>query len=63
MGCASDKPAYGGMGNDTEVGTATGTSALPNPLPSTPIAGPVDNGANGSVSRSNPFGNGGTGPD
>jgi hypothetical protein len=60
-GCATseNQPAYGAMGNDTEIGTATSV----NPQLATPPApaGPVYNGANGSVSRSNPFGAGGTG--
>ena len=59
MGCAtSDKPVYGGMGNDTEISAGTGTSPLAIPPAQ---AGPVGNGPNGSVSRSNPFGAGGTG--
>ena len=61
MGCATaDKPAYGGMGNDTEIGTASGSNFGPTPPPM--VAGPVGNSANGSISRSNPFGAGGTMP-
>jgi hypothetical protein len=58
-GCAtSDKPVYGGLGNTNEIENASGGSPV-TPPPADETSGPRDNGANGSVSRSNPFGIGG----
>jgi hypothetical protein len=52
-GCASDQGA-GAMGNDSQTGYGNGQNA-----PATSTNAP--NGPNGSISRSNPFGIGGTG--
>jgi outer membrane murein-binding lipoprotein Lpp len=60
-GCAStENKNAGAMGNDSETSTNQGSS-----LPLNPDAAPgtskAASGANGSVSRSNPFGLGGAG--
>jgi hypothetical protein len=54
-GCATDNQGSGAMGNDSENGYGSSATTT-NALPYTPATAPVPTGPNGSVSRTNPFG-------
>ena len=61
-GCAStDNGSTGAMGNGSEKGVSRDSSAVPANPDAAPGTSTAPAGANGSVSRNNPFGKGSSG--